>query len=58
MKLILFYATASLFLFSSTTHASDGYVRGYVKRDGTYVEPHLRSKPDGRPENNRSNNGW
>lgn len=27
-------------------------VRGYVRRDGTYVAPHTRTTPDGKPENN------
>lgn len=58
MKLILLCAIVGSFLFSGATYASDKYVRGYMKRDGTYVEPHLRSEPDGRPENNRSNRGW
>jgi hypothetical protein len=29
-------------------------VRGYVRRDGTYVPPHVRSSPDGNPSNNWS----
>jgi len=32
-------------------------VRGYVRRDGTYVAPHLRSNPDGRFYNNWSSSG-
>jgi hypothetical protein len=58
MKLILLLTTAGTLLFSGTTYASDKYVRGYMKRDGTYVEPHLRSEPDGYKENNRSEMGW
>lgn len=38
------------------------HVRGYVKKDGTYVAPHIRSNPDGIKENNysypKSNNSW
>lgn len=30
----------------------DEYVRGYFRRDGTYVQPHWRSSPDGNPYNN------
>lgn len=29
-------------------------VRGYFRRDGTYVQPHMRSAPDGNPYNNWS----
>lgn len=27
-------------------HAGDVYVKGYTRRDGTYVRPHVRSSPD------------
>jgi len=30
----------------------DVYVNGYPKRDGTYVQPHHQSAPDGNPYNN------
>ena len=30
------------------------WVRGYFRKDGTYVRPHLRSSPDGNPFNNYS----
>src|SRR5262245_45661991 len=29
-------------------------VRGYFRKDGTYVQPHMRSAPDGNPYNNWS----
>lgn len=29
-------------------------VRGYTRSDGTYVQPHVRSAPDGNPYNNYS----
>lgn len=32
-------------------------VRGYVKKDGTYVQPHMRSAPDGNFSNNWSTVG-
>lgn len=35
-------------------HAADTYVRGYFRRDGTYVQPHYRSAPDGNVWNNYS----
>jgi hypothetical protein len=34
--------------------AGDVYVRGYYRKDGTYVQPHYRSAPDGNPYNNWS----
>jgi hypothetical protein len=30
------------------------HVRGYYRKDGTYVQPHVRSAPDGNPYNNYS----
>jgi hypothetical protein len=36
------------------TDALAGSVRGYYRRDGTYVQPHYRSNPDGNPYNNYS----
>jgi len=33
---------------------ADEYVRGYYRRDGTYVAPHYRSSPDSNPYNNFS----
>jgi hypothetical protein len=32
-------------------------VRGYTRKDGTYVAPHYRSSPDGRVDNNWSTRG-
>jgi hypothetical protein len=37
--------------------AADTYVRGYTRSDGTYVQPHYRSDPDGDPFNNYSSRG-
>jgi hypothetical protein len=37
--------------------ADDTYVRGYTRRDGTYVRPHMRSAPDGNSYNNWSTKG-
>jgi hypothetical protein len=35
----------------------DVYVRGYIRRDGTYVQPHWRSAPDGDRSDNWSTQG-
>jgi opacity protein-like surface antigen len=37
--------------------AAQVHVRGYTRRDGTYVQPHYRSSPDGNPSNNWSTRG-
>jgi hypothetical protein len=36
---------------------ADTYVNGYYRKDGTYVQPHHRSDPDGNPYNNYSSQG-
>jgi opacity protein-like surface antigen len=48
-------ALALVLLLSIASIASaDQYVRGYVRRDGTYVQPYMRSTPDSNPYNNYS----
>jgi hypothetical protein len=43
---------------SSRSHSSgDVHVRGYTKKDGTYVAPHYRSHPDKSYNNNWSVKG-
>ncbi|MGH7389701.1 MAG: hypothetical protein ACREM3_09630 [Candidatus Rokuibacteriota bacterium] len=37
--------------------AGDTYVRGHIRKDGTYVQPHYRSAPDGNVWNNYSTSG-
>ena len=36
---------------------ADVYVRGYRRGNGTYVQPHYRSNPDGNRSNNWSSRG-
>lgn len=43
-------------LFSSSA-LCDVRVRGYHRKDGTYVQPHYRSDPDGDRSNNWSTRG-
>jgi hypothetical protein len=38
--------------FSICASASDVYVQGYQRSDGTYVQPHTRSAPDSYKWNN------
>ncbi|HVE44212.1 MAG TPA: hypothetical protein VNC84_03645 [Gammaproteobacteria bacterium] len=43
--------------FLLTPSFADVNVNGYYKENGTYVEPHQRSNPDGNPYNNWSTEG-
>lgn len=60
-KLIIF--AAALALASGTVLAkgkgggSSHSVRGYTKKDGSYVAPHRATNPDGRKSNNWSHKG-
>ena len=47
------FTSAALLSISSSVYADD-YVRGYTRKDGTYVQPHYRSDRDGNPYNNYS----
>lgn len=40
--------------FQVLSVGGDVYVNGYYRKDGTYVQPHYRSAPDGNPYNNYS----
>jgi len=40
-----------------TSKGSETSVRGYTKRDGTYVAPHRRTSPDTSKNNNWSTKG-
>jgi hypothetical protein len=50
MKKIML-ATAAFVLFGFSQADADS-VRGYIRRDGTYVAPHQRTSPDRNPYNN------
>jgi len=41
---------------SSNSYVAPGpvQVKGYYRKDGTYVRPHTRTRPDGIKSNNRS----
>lgn len=56
-RLIPILAFSTLALFSVISDAKDVLVKGYVKRDGTYVAPHYRTQPDNNPYNNYSTKG-
>lgn len=52
-KIFLLIALISGFAAS----AKADMVRGYVRKDGTYVQPYQRTHPDGNPYNNYSYHG-
>lgn len=41
-------------IFAGTAFAGDVFVQGYFRSNGTYVQPHYRSAPDGNLHNNWS----
>ena len=61
MKKFLFLFLALLITFSSAIaqikSSSDVYVRGYTRKDGTYVQPHYRSAPNYTNRDNFSTKG-
>lgn len=50
----LFFALLSLVALAAPALAADTYVPGHFRKDGTYIQPHYRSAPDGNPLNNWS----
>lgn len=55
MKRLLLAAGALMML--ATTASADQSVRGYTRRDGTYVQPHMRTTPNATPFDNYSTRG-
>jgi len=51
-KAISFAMVLCLVLLPSLILAGDVHVRGYYRKDGTYVRPHIRSSPDQYKRNN------
>ena len=52
MKKIILAVAALAVAFVSTASWAQVNVRGYFRGNGTYVQPHIRSYPDGNPYNN------
>jgi len=52
--IMLVAALVVLISFLTVSLAEAGRVRGYTRRDGTYVQPHYRTNPDRNPYNNYS----
>lgn len=55
MKKVIIFALVGLFL--ATSAIADVYVKGYTRKDGTYVAPHYRSDPNGSVYDNWSTKG-
>jgi len=56
----LFLALFLIGIMVSSAFAKDAYVNGYYRKDGTYVQPYVRSSPDTFKWNNygsKSNSG-
>lgn len=53
-KLLAFLLSLVLLLSAAPVVFADQYIEGYYRSDGTYVQPHWRSDPDGNPYNNYS----
>jgi hypothetical protein len=52
MKKLITIALAILFILPTILLAKDVQVKGYYRKDGTYVRPHVRSSPDNQKWNN------
>ena len=57
MKQALVFWLFILFCCPIVTIAQDVHVKGYYKKDGTYVQSHYRSRADNNPYNNFSTRG-
>ena len=55
IALVLFLLCS--FFITNLAMAQDVHVQGYHRKDGTYVQPHYRSAPDGNVNNNWSTRG-
>lgn len=51
------YIFALSLILVCATAVADEYVRGYTKKDGTYVEPYHRTSPNSRRDDNYSSRG-
>ncbi len=49
-----FICLICLFVFSTTAFAGQVWVKGYTRKDGTYVQGHYRTTPDQYRYNNKS----
>jgi hypothetical protein len=56
-KLLKMILAVVLFLSFATLLFADTYVKGYTRKDGTYVQPHYRSNPNSTVTDNYSFKG-
>ena len=54
-KAIVILAVAAA--LTATTALADELVNGYMRQDGTYVQPHYRSRPNSTTQDNYSTRG-
>ena len=55
MKKLLILVMTLVLMFSMVTISfAKVSVKGYFRKDGTYVQPYVRTNPDGNPYNNYS----
>lgn len=52
MRRIVFILILMFFFSPCLSFAKDVHVKGYYRKDGTYVRPHIRSSPDSYKHNN------
>lgn len=57
MRYLLAATAALATLGMAGAVSADSYVQGYYRDNGTYVQPHYRSSPDGNAGNNYSTQG-
>lgn len=53
-RLITILTVLAVIGVTAISAKADVSVRGYYRNNGTYVQPHYRSNPDGNPHNNWS----
>lgn len=51
------YLAVFVFMIASVVYSKDVYVKGYFKKNGTYVSPYVRSSPDSFKWNNYGSPG-
>lgn len=56
-KKVFLFTLLTLFLITSAAVAGQVRVKGYYKKDGSYVQPHYRTTPDNSQYNNWSTKG-
>lgn len=57
MKKLILAILLSIFCFLTSIANADVAVNGYYRSNGTYVQPHYRSDPNGTPNDNWSTKG-